>query len=700
MSVFVTSYPDWYIMLCLAAGILAAMILYFRENKNEFPVWLKRLLGINRFVLVTLIAFLLLSPLLKKFSRNSEKPIIVFAQDNSQSITMGKDSAFFRVEYKKRINDVLSSLSTDYDLRLFTFGEDIRVLQQEQFDTLSFDQKLTDISALNEMMETRFTNRNVGALIIASDGIYNKGLNPAFMGSSSDYPIYTIALGDTLTRSDAFLKRVLYNRIAFEGNDFPVEIILNAHKLQGASLNLRLSENGREVASKMVLVPGDNYSGIHRFIVTAGDEGMHHYVLSVTSNKNEITTENNKYDLFVEVLQSKQKVLILANAPHPDITAIKAAISTNVNYDVSVFMLDEFRGGMEEYNLVILHQLPSFVPASRGVVNLIMREKIPALFILGSQTDLSSFNGLKTGLIINPYNQVGLNESQAVINEEFTLFMISENLKNLIPDLPPLNSRFARYSVSNASAILFYQRIGNVDSKDPLLVFQQGNEARNGVLCGTGIWRWRMKSWLETGNHDAFNELMNKSVQYLSLKDDKRRFRVETRENISENTSVIFNAELYNESFESNNEPDVELEVSDEEGNTYEFNFGRNEQFYSLNAGSFEVGTYTYKATTKLGNEVFYDEGGFTVLPLITEKLSLRARHELLELLSSSRGGAMLNVEHMEELPQLLNDREDIKPLIHTEKRFIEFIDIWWLLVIILALLGVEWFLRKWSGSY
>ena len=54
----------------------------------------------------------------------------------------------------------------------------------------------------------------------------------------------------------------------------------------------------------------------------------------------------------------------------------------------------------------------------------------------------------------------------------------------------------------------------------------------------------------------------------------------------------------------------------------------------------------------------------------------------------------------MDGIPGLLDQRGDVKPLIHAEKKYIEFIDIWWVLVVILALLGLEWFIRKWSGSY
>jgi hypothetical protein len=209
-----------------------------------------------------------------------------------------------------------------------------------------------------------------------------------------------------------------------------------------------------------------------------------------------------------------------------------------------------------------------------------------------------------------------------------------------------------------------------------------------------------MKCWTESGNHNLFNDLIHKSIQYLALKEDKRRFRIIAAENIPENRDIELQAELYNESLEPINNPDVSLEITDEDGRTYNYVFGRSAQAYSLIAGRMPVGTYTYSASVALGDKVFSDQGGFTVSPVVAERINLRASHALLEKLSVTNDGQTLNPDEIMDIPDILNNRGDVKPLIHAEKKYIEFIDIWWILILILALLGLEWFLRKWSGSY
>ena len=696
----ITGYPTWFILICILAGILGSMILYFREHKNEFPSWLKRLLGIIRFLIITLLSFLLLSPLLKLSSHTTERPLVIFAQDNSLSMVLNKDSAYYRNNYLPEVNEMLKQLLADYDVQLCTYGVDVRMIDGSGFDSLSFNEKESDISALFDMMDVSFVNRNIGAMVVAGDGIYNQGINPVYRAGGADYPVYTIALGDTTIQRDAFFKRVLHNSIAFEGNDHPVEVILNANQLDGSVIDLSITEKGNLIKSMQLAVSGNNFSQTILLQLPAGEEGLHHYVLKLDSRQDELTYENNSYDLFVEVLKSRQKILILANAPHPDISAIRQAVSSNVNYEVDDILINDLNVPLEAYNLLILHQLPSFSPNSDRVMQRIARAEVPVLYILGRQTDLRKFRIIRTGLQMSGPNQGNVNEVQAYLNESFNTFAIRDGLRELLPFLPPLNVPASRYSASNSARVLFSQKIGEVKSPEPLWLFDEGAEKKTGVIAGTGIWKWRLKTRIISGDHKPFDELISKTVQYLAVRDDKRRFRVSSRQAFPENEAVSLQAELYNESFEAVNGPDVNMEVMDEDGDVYNYVFSRSGDAYILNAGGLEVGSYTYEATTRLGEQVFSDRGGFVVTPVIKEQSRLAAEHAMLSELAETKGGMLLAREQLGELPQILKGREDMKPLIHAERKYIDFVDLWWMLILLIGLLGAEWFLRKWGGSY
>jgi hypothetical protein len=239
-----------------------------------------------------------------------------------------------------------------------------------------------------------------------------------------------------------------------------------------------------------------------------------------------------------------------------------------------------------------------------------------------------------------------------------------------------------------------------VETSRPLIVLEQNLQYRYGWITGEGIWRWRLMDYVQTGNHNAFNNFFIKIFQYLSLKEQKKNIRVYHKSSIPEYENVLFDAEVYNMSYELINDPELEMNITDEEGRQFPFTFSRSLNAYHLDAGRFAPGNYTYRASAQVGSELFTTTGRFSVTNVDLESLQLVADHNLTRALSEQSLGTMLAPGKMGELEDQLKSSTDIKPVIYTSKRLTELVNLPWLLIAILALLSVEWFMRKWSGSY
>jgi hypothetical protein len=587
-------------------------------------------------------------------------------------------------------------------VRLYRVGEGTEPIETIDLDTSSFqyDARLSDLSSFFKEIDIVYSNRNVGAVVFASDGIFNKGISPEYTSKSLAYPVYTIALGDTSIRRDLILKRLNYNRIAFKGNEFPIEVQINANKCRLRSAVVYVMHKGNIIARKTLRIDSDRYATTLLFTVEAAGTGLQRFRVGIIPLEDEINTRNNYMDCYIDILEARQKVLILANSPHPDVSSIKQALGDNYNYEVEDQLISEFTGSLGAYNLLILHQLPSFSPNSYRLVSDLEQSNIPVWYIIGEQTDLGTFNGLKTGLAITSRGSRRLNEAQAAFNESFVLFSLRDDGLASLRSLPPLNVPFGQYSMIRNADVLFYQKIGSVITGQPLLMINKTLDKKIAVSSGEGIWKWRIAEYARTGNHDNFNEIIDKMVQYLSIQEDKRRFKVEVPQTVPENDHVIFSASLYNESYELVNEPDVELAISSEDGIQYDFVFNKYGDSYILDAGGFPVGDYVYRATTKLGMDGFSDAGGFTIVPLEIERSNTVADHNLLYRLAESSNGLMLSDDDIQSIPELIRAREDVKPVVYTQKRFTDLINLPWIFGLLIALLGIEWFLRKFAGSY
>ncbi|MES2592051.1 MAG: hypothetical protein V4608_09215 [Bacteroidota bacterium] len=688
----ITEYPIWFVSFCIIAGLAYAGVLYYRDKKlNELSLWMVRLMGIFRFLIVTILSFLLLSPLLKTVNREVEKPVIVIAQDNSESLVVGKDSGFYKTEYKQNLQKLIDELDNKYEVRLYSFADKIK--ERSSTDSLEFNEKQTDISSLFDEIETRYSNRNIGAIVFASDGLYNKGANPVYSTGNIKAPVYTIALGDTTVKKDIILLKTDHNRLAYLGNKFPLDIVVNAKQLKNKNTTLTVTKGDATLFTQTINISSDGFTTTIPVLLEAKEVGLQHYKIKLSAIPEEINTSNNVRDIFIDVLDARQKVVIIADAPHPDVAAIKESIEANQNYDVESYTADNFDKPLKKYNLVILHQLPGTRNPATKILSELNASNTPVWIFTGASTLL------KSDLSIAAAGQK-TNESEPVLEANFPLFTISDELQRAIKNFPALVCPYGNYPADNGSNVLFYQRIGIVDTKTPLLFFNTFGENKTAVFTGEGIWKWRLQDFASNGNHNLFNELISKTVQYLSVKVDKSFFKVIGQNNFFENEPIEFEAEVYNESYELINEPEVNITISNSENKKFPFTFTKTNNAYRLNAGMMPVGEYKYEAKVKVGDKISVQRGEFSIFALQAELTNTIADHQLLYSLAKQHGGEMVYPNELEKLTEQLNKRDDIKSVSYTQNKLSDLINLKWIFFLLLVLLSLEWFIRKRNGAY
>ncbi len=694
-----TAYPLWWIIPCLLAAAGITWLLYsknpFGDDVNKRSPLYIGLMAL-RFTALFLIAFLLLSPFIKTSSRKVQKPVIVLALDNTESILANKDSLFYTTDYPKKIEALAQELRKDFDVKIYGLNN-----QLEEKASYDFKGKQTNLSSLFTEVAGQYENQNLGAIIVASDGLYNTGTNPIYAAENTKAPIFTIALGDTTIPRDALIKNIRQNKIAYLGNTFPVEIYAEAGKLAGQKTTLTVSKNGKNLFSKELNINSDNFLHTETLQLPADEAGTQHYVVQLSHLDNEVSYINNRKDFFIDVLDGRNKVLLIGPAPHPDMAAIKQAIESSQNYEVVIAYTRGFNASdLKKYNLVILHQLPTFENPAENLLERIDAEKLPFLSIVGAQTGIPAFNQMGTGINISNY-RYNVNDALPLINDDFALFTLSDETKAALRLMPPLKTPFGNYNSVAAANTMLYQQIGAVKTQQPLLYFSPNTERRMGVLLGEGFWRWRLHNFERNKNHLAVDELMTKTVQYLSAKNDTRKFRVNAQKNIfNENERVVFDAQVYNESYEAITDPDVKMEVKNEEGKIFTYTFSKANTAYTLNAGFFAAGNYTYQATVKVGNREEKLNGRFTIVPLQVELLETVANHQLMRNLAAKNGGEMVYPSDIEKLAAMVKKREDIKPVSYMQTAFKDIINLKWVFFILLGLLVAEWFLRRRNGAY
>ena len=693
MNSFFAGTSILYFLSCFALGILYAWLLY-QDNKN-LDKKLRYGLTAIRIIAVTAIAWLLFAPLIKTLNYTLDKPVIIIGQDNSLSVGQVKAPGFNQNLYEQNLKSLQDKLWDKYEVKAYNFSDKVN-------DGLDFKNqgKLSDASSFFQKIKDEYANRNVGAIILATDGIFNHGGNPLYSINQINTPVYTVALGDSIPKRDVLISNVNYNNIVYLDDDFTIEVQVQAFQSDRESTALTVNQNGAKVQQQSIAISGNSFVKTIPVKLHAGKVGIQKYTVQLTALQNEITTKNNSQTFYVEVIDGRQKVLLAAAAPHPDLAVLKEAVSLNKHYEAKLALADDLNAtDPSKFDLIVLYQLPDVQNISTAFLQKVKALKKPIWYVLGAQSNVNAFNQIQ--------NQVNLGAANGSIQEVypdfangFTSFNLSEEDKKRFSTFDPLLMPFGRLTVNASATPTFNQRIGKVSTSQPLLFFINDNGQKAGYLMGEGLWRWKLSEAENESEQSSLNDLISKTVQYLSVKDDKRRFKVFTSKSAyDENESIQFNGTLYNESYQAVNEPEVKLQVKNEAGKYFNYVFSKTETAYQLDAGTMAAGNYSYTASTSLGGKKFTASGSFYVNTLIAEYQQTTANHQLLNTISKQSNGKLFMPADLLKIADEILKNENIKTISYEDRKYDELINMKWLFGLILILLATEWFLRKRNGE-
>jgi len=693
MPEIIIDYSYWWFLLFAFVAIVYSFILYRKDkNLSEIKKTIVYILKLLRFTVVFILLTLLLNPLFKSNKKNTEKPIIVILQDNSSSVIYNKDSAFYKKDYLENLHKLKQTLNNNYETVLYTFGS-----KAEKNEKINFNETKTNIvSALNKIKDL-YINRNLGAIILASDGIYNSGANPEFYKSVSKIPIYTILMGDTTNYKDVAIKNVEFNKDVFLGNNFPIDVSLKSTKIKNERANIFIENKGQIIEKKEVVLTENN---LISFKLTAKTKGLVRYKITVESaNIKENNKANNQTEIVVNVIDSKKKILMLANSPHPDVFAIKSALENNTFYKIDFSIFSNNTINIKDYDLIIFHQLPSI----NNNINLIIEQanklNISTMFIVGAQTSISKFNELNQNIFVETQNK-SFEETTPELNKNFTLFTQNEYFEDYIKELTPLISNFANYKIGAKHEVLFNQKIRNIATDRPLFVLIDNNNWRSAFISGEGIWKWKLLDFKQNDSFENFNTLINKTIQYLTANNKNNPLNVEFNKVYNTGEEIVFNAQFLNKSFELINSPDLYMKIENEKKEQFSYGFDKINDKYILKINNINGGDYKFKATLNYAQTDYSFSGNFSVIDKNIENLNLVANHKILQNIATNSNAKYFYTNELANIDDELKQNNTISKINYYQSVLTELVNNIWVFWLIIAIISIEWFIRKYSGSY
>ncbi|MFT5571002.1 MAG: hypothetical protein ACI9RP_003061, partial [Cyclobacteriaceae bacterium] len=536
----------------LAAGL--SWLLYSKKNR-PWSTQMNWILGGLRFCSIFLLLFLLLQPFMKFTVITEHPPIVAIAVDNSISIADKADTAAI-LKNLNQLSQELTAVGNEvvtYDLS-----------GPRQIDELLFDHPESNLNLQLEKILKQYEGRNLAAIIQLSDGIYNRGYSPAY--ASSLIPVYTIGVGDTLSPKDNAIIQVKSNKVVYQGNKFNVDILITSNGFSSQSLNVRVEKSGKIQDQQQISMKDQN---VVTLTIDADEAGLYRYTAFIDHLQGDDATANDQYDFYVDVVEGKENILIVASGPHPDIRAIRAALAKSENYRTFLFIPDLTKfDETNSYDVVIYHnafdrrsRLPKLELPTAAKFYMVSANLDPSLLTDEAKISLIEYTNQKDNVI------PGLAAS-------FSKFTLALDAEDILATYPSITTPFAETKMNGPHETLLYQKVGNEQTSRSLLSFYDDGSAKFAVLMGTGIWKWRLQESAINEESKVFDQLMSRTIQYLSVRNDKRKFRTEPINRIYEQGStVIFRAEVYNEIYEQISQIPIQISIADEQNVERQFDF-------------------------------------------------------------------------------------------------------------------------------
>jgi hypothetical protein len=213
---------------------------------------------------------------------------------------------------------LIDSLRDKGKVNLFTFGEEIKPLDDEQItEEVEYNQASTRIGSVVTNILNFYEKQPLAAMVVLSDGNINAGKPTADaheVAEDNGVPLITIGVGSELPPDDIAIDHIIAPSTTFRDDLLNLNVVLKRDGYSKRPVKL-VVKNEDKVVHEKVIEPGPET----RLVVDMGfeeEEGGHrHYTVEAETLDGEVLDDNNSKTFSVNVLEDPIQTLLLDEFP-------------------------------------------------------------------------------------------------------------------------------------------------------------------------------------------------------------------------------------------------------------------------------------------------------------------------------------------------------------------------------------------------
>ena len=407
------------------------------------------------------------------------------------------------------------------------------------------DASLLETSGQELLQQYSSSGRSLGGVIVLSDGRQtSQDIDETFFmkAKASATAFHTYTVGQDFPTADIGVSSPYQMVSAFSGQtvQLTAHVDIQHSDQKVATLEL-LDKEGKAIESVKVNFAKNN-SVTHTFTIAA-PENSSFYTLRVSKLENEVRLSNNETKVNVRILQSKTKVFIAEGAPYWDSKFLAQLLRSQKHMEVTAvyrlsssrwFMINSaqakpfetdqqiFPDSVEklaEYDLVVLGKnIDGFLtPEIASNLRQYVRDHGGAVLFSRGKSFSSEWSALAN---LEPVNWTNDRVKQFRLlpteeGENIGLFgqALPSKESSIWGTLPPLKDAYAIDTVKPFTRVLANGK--SATSTFPLLMVRRYGQGVSALLNADGIWKWDFYPEVKSQGN-MYNEFWSQLMQWMA----------------------------------------------------------------------------------------------------------------------------------------------------------------------------------------
>ena len=740
--------PLWLIAL---VGVAAAALLaqQFINLRQRLPFGQAAFLTLLRACVYAGLIFFLLGPaLIDKRVTKLRRPLTLLV-DTSQSMSFpasaksaaGDKAAKSRLDLVKEKLEagpepLIQRLNRVYDLRVIRFGTGLESIAPGSLERLRAQDPGTRLIELLQRAARDGAARS--GIVVFSDGITN-GEMKSLDGAAIAAPVFTVGVGETEGFTDVRIAKLGAPEFAFRGREFKIDLTLQAFGMKGKSVPLFFNRGKNLITTRAIAIDADPFEQKVTLSFTPKELGTHAFSVSLPVQPGEQISQNNQKEFKVEVRRDKIRVLTLSGSPAWNYRFLRMAMKQDPLIELVSFVFlrtptdtvdvpenqlslipfpidDIFLEELKNFDVVVLDDFSHrayFNPVYLERVRDFVRDGGGLAMFGGSRAFDSGGYGDSALRDVLPVELDGKGsyQSRGPVHAALTAAGKKHPITRLLPDpkvneetwskLPALSGLNQVRSVRGETLLTATGEGSQTGA--PLLAIGRFGKGRTLALMTDDAWRW---NFIAVGNKETPQnhlKLIRQAVRWLAQEPAFEQVQLYPIPTAQPAEKVMIKLKVLNDDFTPTRQASVQLRVFSPEGEPTLVSTGPDseEGEYSGEFIPTREGTYRVEAEASVGGKALgRDKASFTAAFSYGETDDGLPRLDLLKQIAESSKGEYISINDWNEktFDKIAARLETIAPSEIVEQRQTRLWSNLWPFGLILALLSVEWWMRrKWG---